>query len=417
MQPLAQTFLVDSVTYPTGVYVRSIDLFFLHKDTSSLSLPVTVKIGPISSSTSHPDFNVYYPYAVSVLYPSNVIDDPTGGYPTRFVFETPIYLYPGVHYFSVETNSEEYVVMTAVQGQAEFGTSFPISLPPFTGLLYLPSSSYNPVASTNEDLKFVINRCSFANTSGTVVLNNDYPTSGYTDNTAADQNVLSSTFTTFNIGSDNVDDFDATTIAYSYKKTNNTSNTLDASYSTFVPSTNYEIEKSRLNKNTFKISVDLSSSNDTITPLFDLDRTNGVFLENFINNDTTGETGKVGGSANAKYVTKIIELLPNVDADDLIAFAALKLPTNTDVKIYYKAAQAGVNIVTDVNYTEMTKTALGTPSTDSYVEYKFTTPTGFALPDQSFFSKFMFKIVMLSSDIAGKVPTVKDFRAIALLDS
>lgn len=415
MNPLAQTFFVDSESYPLGVYVSSIKLFFVVKDPATI--PITLKVGPVNNATNLPNFGVPYQYSTVTLYPSNVIADPVGGLPTTFTFERPIFLAPGAHYFSLETNSNYYLLFSAVQGSEEFGTGYPINLPPYTGLLYLPSDNNVAVASSNEDLKFVINRCVYSTSTGTAYLDTDFPLAGFTDNTAANQNVVTSSFTTFNIGSDVMDEFEETTVTHLYKKTTTSSNVIDAVYSVFTPSTNVEVPLSRLNEGTFKIAVQISTSDPLITPHFNLDRLNGVFIENIINNDTTGETGKFGGSANAKYVTKVIELLPNIEADDLIAFALLKMPSNTDVKFYYKAAQAGVNITTDVNYVEMSRTPIGTPSTDSFVEYKFTTPTGFALSNNAFFSKFMFKIVMLSSDPAGKIPVVKDFRAIALLDS
>lgn len=412
MLPLAQTFLIDAADHPNGIFVKSIDLFFTSIDGTAASLPVIVKMGPINVRTQNPDFNTVYPFAVSVRYPSNIYSDGTGGTPTNFAFDAPIHLSPGVHYFSIHTNSPNYQLLTAIQGQNELNTGRNISLPPFTGLLYLPSPFTSPIASDNEDLKFIINRCEFSTTPGSAYLTNRF----FTGVNSAQQNSLSFVYTTFNIGSDIFDDFGETTVTHLYKKTDASSNTLDASYVAFSPGIDNNVVKSRLNENTLKIKVDLSTTDSKLTPLFDIDRINGIFIDNTINNDTTGETGSSGGSANAKYITKVIELLPSIDADDLVAYALLKLPVNTNVKVYYKAAQPGVDI-NNVNYVEMSKTPIGTPNTDSFVEYKFTTSTGFALPDQSFFSKFMFKIVMLSSDTQGRVPIVKDFRAIALLDS
>lgn len=412
--PLTQTFSIESTAYPSGVYVSSIDLYFSGKDTT---LPVTLFIGPIDTATGNPDFETAYPLAICTKYPSTVNTSVSGDLSTRFTFETPIYLSPGLHYFAVSSNSQYYFLYTAVQGQAQFGSSSIISLPPYTGYLILPSNQEPIIKSQEEDIKFVINRCLFNKASGSVVLKNNYETLGSSNAVPVPvQTTINRYFNLFNISSDVVDEFEDTNITHSYKKTAYSSNTLDASYSTFLPETNVEIEKSILNVDTFKVKVDLSTTNNYLSPFVDLDRINGAFINFEINNDTTGETGKVGGSALSKYVTKVVELLPDIDANDLVAYCSLKLPVNTNVKMYYKAAPAGVNIVTDVSYVEMTRTAVGTPNTDEFVEYKFSTPTGYALSNGGFFNKFLFKIVLLSNSTSGDVPVVKDFRAIALYD-
>jgi len=50
--PLAQTFLIDSSSYPNGAFLSSINLFFQAKPGTNLSLPISISIVP--TQTGYP---------------------------------------------------------------------------------------------------------------------------------------------------------------------------------------------------------------------------------------------------------------------------------------------------------------------------------------------------------------------------
>jgi len=406
---LTQCFYIDKTSYPNGLFVSSIETFFQTKDSE---LPVILKLGNVIND--EPNESDVFNYGTVTLYPNNINISSDGTTGTKFTFSTPIFLSPDkTYFFSLKSNSDQYNVYTAVEGENSFGTTNRITSHPFTGDFFLPSlNDYN--LSNDEDLKFVINRCVF-NSSGSLYLSNDYYS---VDSEDPD---YESHYNEFFVHEDN-DLTPLTSVKFYYKKTTN-GDILDTNYTEFTPDTNVKVSSEcKLRPDSFFMKIDLETENDATTPVFDTNRLNGLFVLNQVNNDSTGETSTFGGNAKSKYITKMVELLPDIDATDLTAYALLKLPAGSDVKVYYKAAPAGVNIVTDVSYVEMERTPLGTPSTNSFVEYKFTTPTAFvsndvnyALPDQSVISRFLFKIVLLSSNTTD-LPLVKDFRGIALLD-
>ena len=101
VDPIAQTFLIDPLTYPNGLFLASVDLFFR---TKSASLPVNIQIRPVingypSSSTTVP-FSEVYASPASV----NVSEDATSV--TNFAFSSPLYLQPGEYAIAVLTNSD-----------------------------------------------------------------------------------------------------------------------------------------------------------------------------------------------------------------------------------------------------------------------------------------------------------------------
>lgn len=407
---LTQCFYVDKVSFPNGIFVSSIEVFLESKDNE---IPLILKMGNVKNEI--PDEADYFNNGLITLYPDDINISDDASLSTKFTFNVPIFLSPEkTYFFSLKCNSEKYNFFTAVEGDTIIGSNNRVTSHPFTGDFFLPANGDYSV-SENEDLKFIINRCEFDTSGGSLNLLNKFYEVPVGDD------VEDTTFNTFFIHEDN-DNLLGTSTKFFYKKTS-VGNVIDTNYTEFTPDTNVNLQtEAKLVKNSFYLKLDFESTENTTSPVFDLNRLNGTFIANKINNDTTGENGLVGGNALSKYITKVVELLPDIDATDLIAYALLKLPAGTDVKIYYKAAPAGVNIVSNSSYIEMEKSAMGTPSTNNFVEYKFTTPTShivdgnnYALPDQSIISRFIFKIVLLSSNSVD-IPLVRDFRGIALLD-
>jgi hypothetical protein len=167
-------------------------------------------------------------------------------------------------------------------------------------------------------------------------------------------------------------------------------------------------------------------------PALDLRRTALLTTEYLINNDTTGEDGKVGGNALAKYISKIVTLAEGQDAEDLRVYVDAYKPLNTDVKVYYKILhREDADAFDDVNWVEMTQTTnVNTYSKlekdNDFNEYEFNVPTAkltgtngeieYTNSQSVLFTgykKFQIKIVLLSST-SRLYPRVKNVRGIAL---
>jgi hypothetical protein len=180
--PLAQTFLVDGISFPNGVFLSSINLFFNTKPGTNLSLPISISIVP--TETGYPTGKILdYSYVSLTPDKINVSSQPyyldSTTY-TNFKFSAPVKINPDELYaIIVKSNSPDYNIWTAVQGQdairSTLKTSLTAALPsqltkitslPKIGSLFKSQNSITWTAIQNEALMFQINRCIF-NTAAT----------------------------------------------------------------------------------------------------------------------------------------------------------------------------------------------------------------------------------------------------------
>ena len=174
--PLAQSFRVDHVENPNGVFISQIGLFFESKDTT---VPVQVQIRAMEAGvpTGFP-----IPGAVKFLSPSSVNVQPLSSAnitnvraaETIFEFDEPVYLSPGVDYAVViMAESVAYNVYVTQTGQFIIGsTEARITKQPTLGSLFLSQNARTWTPDQNRDLMFRIKRADFAS-SGNVVLSNN----------------------------------------------------------------------------------------------------------------------------------------------------------------------------------------------------------------------------------------------------
>lgn len=83
------------------------------------------------------------------------------------------------------------------------------------------------------------------------------------------------------------------------------------------------------------IEASISSDNDYISPSLDLTRNNVILLRNVVNANTTNEH-TAGGGAKSRYISKIITLEDDQEAEDLRIFITANKPANTEVHVYAK---------------------------------------------------------------------------------
>ena len=121
INPVAQTFFVDSSLYSQGVYVTSVDICFKKIDRLTY-MPFTLQLRPTINGFPHS--SLIYPFGevtksagnmIAYDYPS--LNDLTIPTYTRFSFVTPVFLLPGEHAIVLSTNSDQYEVYVAQMGQ------------------------------------------------------------------------------------------------------------------------------------------------------------------------------------------------------------------------------------------------------------------------------------------------------------
>jgi len=166
--PLAETF---SVPEPNGMFLTSVDLFFLTKDEE---LPCGVEIRTVE--TGYPTTTIL-PFSKVDVPAADVTTSTDATAATRFTFHSPVYLEGGGEYALVVISpSTEYNIWISRLGDEDITTTglgesqkVIITQQPYLGSLFKSQNASTWTASQFEDLKFTLNKAEFtAGTTGTV---------------------------------------------------------------------------------------------------------------------------------------------------------------------------------------------------------------------------------------------------------
>ena len=281
--PLAQTFFVDGQVYPFGVFIDNIDLFFKSKDNENL--PVRIEIRPTVNATPHSDY--FYPESVVVKYPSqvNVSDTPNvtdTNTSTNFKFSSPVFLRPGMYAFVVKTDSPDYQLWVAEKGQITT-TGENVSVNPYVGTLYKSQNSMEYVPFINEDMMFSINRCVFRTGTATFFLQSPIQNSSVNVDKFR---ILRTSLTPLS---------DAPIVTNYSFISKPVGQSKEVSYRDILPEVIYSMgndsfypvgsrRKELSAAGDFTLKIDMSTTDDTITPLIALESLYLNAWENFVDN-------------------------------------------------------------------------------------------------------------------------------------
>ena len=172
----------------------------------------------------------------------------------------------------------------------------------------------------------------------------------------------------------------------------------------------------------FILTVKMSTNLENLSPVIDLDRAAVLATQNIVNNaqsaqsnyaeaDSDGrsyvaETTATGGSEQAKYITKEIDL--NDEATVIRALLNVNTPSGSAVDLYYKVIGAG----SDDSMDDLSWTYVAPDSAAPANNYGQFEEIEYNITPADNFGSMMFKIVLRATN-SSRVPRVKDFRAIA----
>ena len=291
--PVAQTFFTPeakSVKQNYGIFVSSVDLFFKAKPLSfAPQLPVTVRI--VTTDNGYPTENIVaaatvYPDAVNIT--DGVVTLPSSSDSTtytKFTFANPVYLAPHSEYaIVVFSESPDYEVWISELGENIIGTNRRVSEQPYAGSFFRSQNASTWTPFQNQDLMFVINKAVFSTNPATATFNIE----ALSANVYLDELLLHSTDLSF----------PSTELAYAvlttYAKTTSQDGYLDITPNEFYnfgadlrtsSSTN---NRRRValggNSNSLLVEVRLSTTDNTVSPMFNTERLSLVGIENLINN-------------------------------------------------------------------------------------------------------------------------------------
>ena len=172
--PLAQTFYVDMIDCPNGIFVTKVRVYFA---TKSDSVPVQCQIRTVENGIptpfTLPDAFKFLPPA-SINIPSDLTDlDNIRSNGTDFVFEEPVYLAPGFEYAIVLlAESTDYNVHVAKTYEFLIGsTEARVNKQPTMGSMFTSQNGSTWTPDQERDLMFQLYRAEFA-TSGTADFTN-----------------------------------------------------------------------------------------------------------------------------------------------------------------------------------------------------------------------------------------------------
>jgi len=172
--PLAQTFYVDQIECPNGLFITKVRIFFATKDSS---IPVQCQIRQVENGIPVPipmpdAFKFLPPSQVNIPSDLNDLDNIRSN-GTDFVFEEPIYLSPAREYAIVLlAESTDYTVHVAKTYDFLIGsTEARVNKQPTLGSMFTSQNGSTWTPDQERDLMFQLYRAEFA-TSGTADFTN-----------------------------------------------------------------------------------------------------------------------------------------------------------------------------------------------------------------------------------------------------
>jgi hypothetical protein len=156
--PIAQTFMIGNE--PTGVFLSSIDLFVKEADPN---IPLELSIVTVENGIPTQDT---IPHSRVIVKNADVTTTANAQVSTNFMFDTPVYLQPGIEYAIVLiSNSARWRVWTSrvggtnvvAAGQNAEKVTKNVNL----GVLLKSQNASTWTPDQNADLKFTINRADF----------------------------------------------------------------------------------------------------------------------------------------------------------------------------------------------------------------------------------------------------------------
>ena len=413
VDPLAQTFFVNELTNPKGIFVASVSVWFATKDDT---LPVTLQIR--KTVNGYPSADDILLDAVTTLNPGDVKlaeGTLTQANKTEFNFTKPIFLEPDEYSIVLLTNSKDYTVFIATVGATRLDNGQVVSDQPYTGSLFKSQNARTWEPDQLSDLAFEVRQCVF-NTSGNFFTDVE-PVIGTLPTQFVDYMKISAPYQTHS---------KTTSLTFDLSTTANGGSSLGTARNVYPGADiNFDERQKFSATGEANLRVTMATTNADVSPVFDLKRCRFIFVENLINASSNSEitvnpeTQNEGGGAQSKYITKKVKLGDDFDATSLRVIISKNLPEGASVEVYYRV-QSSVDSTEfeDLPFVLMdqyTPSLVSQNYTDFYdCEYRAEDIT-YVNADTTFdnFRFFAIKVVLYSTNTA-KTPSIKNFRAIAL---
>lgn len=390
--PLSQTFSVDYSEYRNGLFLESVVLYL--KDLGDLkenTYPLSIEIRP--TVNGFPSTSIIIPFSEVIKSSSDIVYGDEG---TKFTFEVPVYLTPGEYALVIKSNSPNYELHTAIVGIDDVDGNKPSQE---LGSLFSSSNSSNWTALNNTMLKLKLNRCKFVQGISNFKFKLD-------DSVSIPEKQFN--LFKFNIGilKNNFD------MNFKYRVGN------EPTFLDFSDNRNEDLDKVKTlsSSSDFQVTSSFTITDNSISPIVDLDRVNLITVKNLINRFDPESSDQ----PEVVYVSKRVNLKSAYESKDVRVYLDMFKPVNTNVYVYYKVADTNItNNFDDEPWhlmKQLTPEYIFSEYNNDYREYIFGTGGG-AKPvvdgDIIKYNVYAVKVVFSSENLAS-VPKVRNLRAIAL---
>lgn len=327
LDPIAESFYIDS---PNGIMLESIDLYFARKDEK-----VNVEIIVVECENGYPS-QTMVPFSRVSKSPSEVnvtpyedLENKRVSYPakTNFKFDNPLYLHPETEYaFIVIAPSYNYEIYTSTLGKADLVTGIGIKEQPYIGSMFKSQNLRTWTAEQLSDITFRIHKYAFkTNSTGSVTFDIRTPAKEFE---VAEETLALNTFVP-----------NQTNIEYWYKwigkdpvQFNNKEDIFNKSIMTIKNETD--------GKASLSITCNLSTTDENISPIIDLEQVYGIFTNNKVT-DTSDKPVIKNVLDEKKYLYYCGTYISNPvtlenDGEDLRVILDAILPSDSGIKVYFK---------------------------------------------------------------------------------
>jgi hypothetical protein len=298
--PVAQTFFTPVPKSPKqnyGIFISSVDLFFKAKPKSGtdvdgidgVQFPVNCRI--VTTLNGSPTETII---SVATVEWKDVVtsDIPDANDPstlTKFRFPDPVYLAPDTEYaLVVQSESPDYEVFISELGQDVLGSNPPrrVSEQPYVGSFFRSQNASTWTPYQNQDLMFVINKCSFTKDT---IARVGFQHTPVTKLVLMDRMYLHATGTSFS----------TTDIDYKIKTKSANTGAMDADFITISPNRVYSFggdlstliktsSRRRIlsagSKQSINVQLEMITSDADVSPIINRERLGIIAMRNVINN-------------------------------------------------------------------------------------------------------------------------------------
>lgn len=414
---IGQTFYIDNKSYPKGMFIHDICIFTALEDTS---IPLTLDLRklvngipevdtlPLSSVTIRPADD--RTQAQIIPWEPDAIEKNSL---RQFKFDHPVFVEPGWYCFTLKTSSSKYSVYIAENGKGTLNTGKTV-VNPYLGDFIYSSQGESWVIDPTKDLCFELSKSEFLVGERNLYLN--IQPEQYSDEFAYDLLHFKTSITEVP-GHSYLEEAKATVTEFG---TNNSNDVIVFKNSNAVPPSHSTINN---NDGSLMLTLKLINKDPNLTPIVDLHDTGVVLVRNIVDSYSEyisdSELGP-NGSAFAKYVTKPIILNEGFDADGITVYLDVNRPTGSDIELFYKVLNKYDTSVAFENarWRRLPKKSTETASQLSvdFSEEEYQQLNMFYLGENgetyTTFNQLAIKVVFYTDD-PTKVPSIKNFRAIA----